>query len=216
LVCYDADTGAERAITAAHVMDGTSTMYNSGTAVADFDNRDTATDTTAYDVRSGASTGPLETISIPNISGAWRFAGLADKVRITSDGDFVSDGDTVDVELYGATSGTVSDVCNNTKRYDGKVDYQADMKEHKTDSDDFGGPWVDTNGKLLACHYGYSTYFSNEWGLISRSGVTRRCQRESLPVTRLCRRRPGRTVPVHEQNPSQVPGVRSGGRASVS
>jgi len=61
LVCYDADTGAERAVTADHVMDGASTMYNSGTAVADFDNRDTATDTTAYDVRSGASTGPLET-----------------------------------------------------------------------------------------------------------------------------------------------------------
>ena len=39
------------------------------------------------------------------------------------------------------------------------------MKEHKTDGGDSSGPWVDKNGKLLACHFGYATYFSNEWSL---------------------------------------------------
>jgi hypothetical protein len=164
LACYDKGSNDRVAITADHVMNGESTMYSYGDPVADFRTRDNATDTTAYTIRGGESVDIRGTVNIPNITGAWRFTGLADKVGNTDDGDTVADGGTVNVQLYGRTSGRVDDYCNNTKRT-GKIDYQADMKRHRTTGGDSGGPWVDNNGKLLACHYGYAADFDNEWSI---------------------------------------------------
>ena len=159
LVGYDADESGELILTADHTMEGDEEMKIFTDVVAEFHERDKSIDVTSYKVLSEVNTDILDTKgnNVPSISGAWRFAGLADKVGQTDDGDSVSDGGTVDVDLYGATSLHVSDKCNNTKR-SGKIEYEADMKDHKTANGDSGSPWVDTNGKLLGVHHGYNDF----------------------------------------------------------
>ncbi len=168
LVGYDADGSGELILTADHVMEGSSKMQFSDETIAEFHERDESVDVTSYKTTSSINTDPTGTVSeIPNITGTWRFAGLADTVGQTDDGDSVSDGGTVGVELYGLTSGYVSDECNNTKR-SGGIEYQADMKEHQTGRGDSGGPWVDSNGKLLGVHHGWNDplfSFQDEWSI---------------------------------------------------
>jgi len=163
LVGYDGD-GNQAIVTADHVMEEAQTMYSGGDEVGTFSSRDVSIDVTAYTRSNNASTnvGGTKSSSVSEITGAWKFAGLADKVGQTDDGDSVSDGDTVSVDHYGATSGHISDKCNNTKRT-GQIEYQADMVHHYTDGGDSGGPWVDDNGKLLGVHHGYD-YDSDLFG----------------------------------------------------
>lgn len=92
------------------------------------------------------------------------FKTLADKVGNTDDGDSVSDGETVDVKMFGAFSGQVSDFCNNTKRWN-RVSHQADMAHHRTTDGDSGGPWVDHDGKLLGLHHGAGGSGGNSWSV---------------------------------------------------
>jgi len=157
LVGYDADGSGKLILTADHVMNGADNMNFSDDKIAEFHERDQSLDVTSYKLTSSINTDPLDTVGtkVETVSGAWRFAGLADKVGQTDDGDSVSDGGTVTVDIYGKTSGYLSDVCNNTKRT-GKIEYQADMKDHKTAKGDSGGPWVDNNGKLLGVHHGHN------------------------------------------------------------
>lgn len=159
IVGYDADMDGELILTADHVMEGDD-MYFAGDKIAELHERDQSLDVTSYELTSSIDTDPLDTYSskVEPVSGAWQFAGLADKVGQTDDGDTVSDGETVDVDMYGSTSQHVSDKCNNTKRSD-QIEYQADMEHWRTDSGDSGGPWVDQNGKLLGVHHGSDSYF---------------------------------------------------------
>lgn len=167
LIAYKKYSDSQRIITADHVMEGANEMKFAGDTIGTFDTRDRSVDTTSYSVSSGVETDPLGTVDsrIPNISGVWRSAGLVDKVGNTDDGDSISDGETVDVKMFGALSGYVEDICNNTKRSFGQVSYQADMRDHKTTDGDSGGPWVDSNGKLLALHHGYASYNGNKWSV---------------------------------------------------
>lgn len=167
LVGYDADGTGELILTADHVMNGADEMHFSDDKIAEFHERNQSLDVTSYKLTSSISTDPLDTVGtkVEAVSGAWQFAGLADKVGQTDDGDSVSDGGTVDVELYGRTSLYVSDKCNNTKR-SGYIEYQADMADHKTDEGDSGAPWVDENGKLLGVHSGSrSDFFGDAWSI---------------------------------------------------
>lgn len=166
LVCYDQVTNDRVVITADHVPEGASTLYYDGDPVADIAYRDSGTDTTSYKIRSGVNVDVRGTIYIPDISGAWTFAGLSDQVGQTDDGDDLDDGDPVPVELWGSTSGFVSDRCNNTKR-DDRIEYQADMETHSTADGDSGGPWVDSDGNLLASHvgYDYDPWRGTEWSV---------------------------------------------------
>jgi S1-C subfamily serine protease len=167
LVGYDLDSDTELIVTADHVMNGAENMKFSGDTVGTLHIRNHLTDTTSYESTKNIDLDPRETADsrIPNISGAWRFDGLADKVGNTDRGDSVSDGGTVDVEMFGAFSGYISDTCNNTKR--GSVFYQADMKRHSTQKGDSGGPWVDANGKLLGVHHGKEEYSGDSWSVAS-------------------------------------------------
>lgn len=147
VVAYDLETAEEVVITADHITDGASQITHVGDPVADFAHRDTATDTTSYTLHSDTSAEPLATItSIPDVTGTWRFAGLSDQVS----------SEAVPVQLFGLGSGEVSDECNDTTR-DAEVEYQADMASHSTTDGDSGGPWVDDDGKLLACHFGWDS-----------------------------------------------------------
>ncbi len=161
LVGYDADGSGELVLTADHVMNGSAEMHDVNGKIGELHDRDQSLDVTSYKITSNIKTHPTGTFEdIPNITGAWRFAGLADKVGQTDDGDSVADGDTVPVELFGRSSSYVSDKCNNTKRSD-QVEYQADMANHHTDQGDSGAPWVDRDGKLLGVHHGADEAF---WG----------------------------------------------------
>ncbi len=155
LVGYDT-SGNELIVTADHVMEGADHIVFSGDEIADFYQRDQSLDVTSYKITADIGTDPTGTVSeIPDITGSWTFAGLSDKVGQTDDGDSVLDGGTVDVKLFGKTSGKVTNSCNNAKR-SGKLEYQADMKDYRTDKGDSGGPWVDSNGNLLGVHHGHN------------------------------------------------------------
>jgi hypothetical protein len=165
MIGYDANSSEKLILTAAHVTEGADTVEYAGDELGRFHKDDEFTDTVSYTLTGDFNVDPLGTVSqLPNISGAWNFAGLADKVGQTDDGDSVSDGGTVGVEFYGRTSGYVTDTCNNTKRT-GDVLYQADMKNNRTDDGDSGGPWVDGNGKLLGLHHGTSGYSGDFWSV---------------------------------------------------
>ena len=146
-------------------------MYDTdGNLLAQNQTFDAATDTSKYQIESGVSTDALGTISVPDVTGMWTFAGLADKVGQTDDGDSLSDGDTVSVQIYGAKSSRIDDTCNNTKRYGidrgGRdLEYQADVVKSETRDGDSGGPWVDDNGKLLACHFGIASDWDDAWSV---------------------------------------------------
>lgn len=157
MVATDSSSRDDVILTADHVMEGESTMYDSGgDSIGNFNARDQDHDITSYTADSGLYTDPGGTVqSIPDISGAWFFSGLTDAVGTTDDGGSVSDGGTVSVKMYGnGTGGVVENECNNTKRYGNHVDHQADMANRNATGGDSGGPWVDSNGKFLAMHSG--------------------------------------------------------------
>ncbi|WP_135826387.1 twin-arginine translocation signal domain-containing protein [Halorussus ruber] len=156
VVAYDADTSENVVITADHVTEGASQITYVGDSAADLAHRDTATDTTSYTVHSDTESDPLATVNgIPDVTGAWHFAGLSDAVS----------SDTVPVQLFGLGSGEVHDECTSTTR-SSQVEYQADMSSHSTVDGDSGGPWVDDDGKLLACHFGYDISLTlNKWSV---------------------------------------------------
>ena len=166
LVGYDAVDGEDLILTADHVMDGQDSIYFSDDKIGDLKVRDHTNDVTSYKLTGSIDRNPLETKiqDVPTVSGAWRFSGLADKVGNTDDGDSITDGETVDVKMFGAFSGQVSDFCNNTKRWN-RVSHQADMAHHRTTDGDSGGPWVDQDGKLLGLHHGAGGYDDNFWSV---------------------------------------------------
>ncbi len=165
LVAYDQLTDEKVILTARHVTDASQDLYVQGSKAGEKTAEDTAIDAVSYTM-TDPSFGDVGTVKeIQNVTGYWTFGGLADTVGQSDDGDSVSDGDTVAVDLYGKESGAVSDNCNNTKRT-GKIEYQADMANHRTQNGDSGGPWVDENGKLLALHYGSeSNIYGDKWSL---------------------------------------------------
>lgn len=162
MVVYDDSSGDKVVLTAEHVTESGDDLLIQGGNAGTFQDADKSLDAVSYvlDDPGYGTVGKVE--NIQNITGAWTFSGLADKVGQTDDGDDVGDGGTVSVDLYGDTSGHVSDVCNNTKRT-GNVDYQADMKHDRTADGDSGAPWVDDNGKFLALHVGTEDYLTNVW-----------------------------------------------------
>lgn len=162
VVGYDTSSGNKVVLTAEHVTESSFDLYIGGGEEGTFRVSDATLDAVSYtlDNPSFGTVGKVK--GIQDITGAWTFAGLADTVGQTDDGDTVSDGGTVSVDFYGKESGALSDVCNNTKRT-GKVDYQADMKEAKTQDGDSGGPWVDDNGKFLALHVGTTSDWFDTW-----------------------------------------------------
>lgn len=162
VVGYDTSSGNKVVLTAEHVTESSFDLYIGNGEEGTFRVSDATLDAVSYtlDNPEFGSVGKVE--DIQNITGAWTFSGLADTVGQTDDGDTVSDGETVAVDFYGQKSGALSDVCNNTKRT-GKVDYQADMKDDKTQDGDSGGPWVDGNGKLLALHVGTTSDSFDRW-----------------------------------------------------
>lgn len=189
LIAYDESTGDEVLVATDHTTAGEEQVDDTScTLIAENNKFDYATDTSRFVVVNGADVAPLRTINVPDISGAWRFAGLADTVGQTDDGDSLSDGGTVAVETYGAASGRLENTRNNTKRYGtdrefGELEYQADMVKSKATVGDSGAPWVDANGKLLAQHFGESRHVRRRVGhWHCRSGITQRGRGSSLTV----------------------------------
>jgi hypothetical protein len=162
VVAYDDGTGDKVVITAEHVTDSAYEILVEGSNAGSLKVSDASQDVVSYTLYEPnfATVGDVE--QIQNITGAWTFSGLADKVGQSDDGDSIGDGDTVSVDFYGQKSGQLSDECNNTQR-NAKVDYQARMKGGKTKDGDSGGPWVDSNGKLLAVHSGLESSYFNSW-----------------------------------------------------
>lgn len=164
VVGYDTSSGNKVVLTAEHVTDSSFDLFIDGGKEGTFRTSDATVDAVSYTMDNPEFGDVGKVKGIQNITGAWTFSGLADTVGQTDDGDTVSDGGTVAVDIYGQTSGELSDVCNNTKRT-GTLDYQADMKDFKTQDGDSGGPWVDDDGKLLALHSGWAEYDNNKWSI---------------------------------------------------
>jgi hypothetical protein len=161
LVCYD-DSGRVL-ITADHVMDGESTMYqpeNTTRNVGSYAARsfkEQGQDTTKYTVDYGVTTSPLETIrsDVPDVTGSWDFFGLA---------DVVNNGNSVHVQFSGANHCRAENTCVEATKYGARAKYQANMDDRNAGGGDSGASWVDDDGKLLAIHSGYiDPWFSSKY-----------------------------------------------------
>lgn len=145
-------------MTAHHVMENASTMYQNGDPIADHHYSNQARDVTSYTIKSGISNDIMgihnsSAIGVSELNGVWTFDGLTDAVS----------GGTVPCTLSGNQC-KIENECNATKRSGDRVEYEAAMKYERAIGGDSGAPWVDDDGYLLAMHSGWvQDYTLNKW-----------------------------------------------------
>jgi hypothetical protein len=135
-------------ITADHTMEASSEMYHpkNGRKIGNYQKRDQAMDTTRYILDSDDDGNPRETVepSQNDISGTWTHDGLTDAVNYY---------DYIECSFAGAETCYCTTRCNSTSKNEGVI-YEADMREVVTEAGDSGGPFVDSDGKLVCTLYG--------------------------------------------------------------
>lgn len=151
-------------VTADHVMEGTSTMTQppGDRPVGSFVSRDQSLDATKYELDTYYDANIDGTMSSrqPDMSGWWTFDGLSS----------ATSGGSIDCSYAGAESCYKSNAANNTSRSD-VVDYEADMRDHDTESGDSGGPFVDTDGYLVCILHGCQwDWTNNHWDIGTTAG----------------------------------------------
>lgn len=156
LVAWNADSSNpyKCLITADHVMESDLNMYQAGKEVGSLSATSSSMDGCKYKVINNTSADPRATVesSQPSITGTWDFAGLSDKVE--------SSGGTVSCSYAGAQTCYAETACDSTSKNDA-VTYEADMQNVVTENGDSGGPFVDTNGKLVCTLTGCQSNWSN-------------------------------------------------------
>ncbi|MFC6752053.1 hypothetical protein [Halorubrum tibetense] len=149
LVCYGdgTDTDDTVLITADHVMEGDSSMYQvDSDPIGSFSSRDQDEDITVYefDSDSGVSVNHRDIIGASDVTGAWTWDGILEN---TIQG-------TIDCTLSGKNSCTEDNMATGVDSGGERVEHQVNMNSRNAQNGDSGGPWVDDNGKLVAFHSG--------------------------------------------------------------
>ncbi|HET7323508.1 MAG TPA: hypothetical protein VFJ06_04180 [Halococcus sp.] len=154
-VAFDKGSNNEVLLTADHVMDGTSRMWqpdknhSDARRVGNFISRSrkgNGQDITKYRVRSGINAAPRRTQrgDVPNVTGTWGFFGLADRVNPR--------GASLKSYVSAANHCRFVDHCYEVTKYGSWVYYQANFDDSPAGGGDSGGAYVDGNGKLVAIH----------------------------------------------------------------
>lgn len=139
----------EVVLTNEHVGNGGSTISYNGTVVGNLDKIDDDTDTSSYVLRDNVDADARRMMDpLDDVATSWTYAGLSD--HVSSEG-------SLEVELYGRTSGHVEDKVVDTRRSRWwnsiNWDYEIHMDTHSTAAGDSGAPWVAGN-QLVAQHVG--------------------------------------------------------------
>lgn len=116
-------------------MDAVKYRRNSGTASAD--------------IRANASD------KLKDLSGTWDYQGLTDATSGT---------DTVGAEMAGATNCYVDTYCHDTEKDATSSVYYGAIFDDGGDGGDSGGPYVDSDGYLIALHH-------SDWGTDDKLGA---------------------------------------------
>ncbi|WP_247005055.1 hypothetical protein [Halosolutus gelatinilyticus] len=164
LVCYGdgTDTDDTVLITADHVMEGNSSMYQvDSNPVGSFSSRDQSEDITSYEFNSDSGTSPDHggvVGAAPDVTGVWTWDGILENtIR-----------DTIDCTLSGKNSCTEDNRVIGAAAGGERAEHQVNMDSRNAQGGDSGGPWVDDDGKLVAFHSGrvyieVGGYIIDEW-----------------------------------------------------
>lgn len=146
------NNGDELLIGSDHIMEGNSDMYQpagSDRKIGDFYKRSkeyNGEDVTSYTLADDIDIDARATIAVPDISGVWDFYGLVDELNYNG---------PVDCTLTGAGSCTVDNKAVNAVLGGRRVYHEVRMENRNATGGDSGGPWMDSNGDLVAIHSGY-------------------------------------------------------------
>jgi len=137
-------------LTNAHVMKTSETMHQPGepvnnNKVGSYYRSSSGEDMAAYTAEN-TTVKTRDVLGVNDLTGTWDFYGIA---------DVVNNNDSIPCTLSGASSCTENNTAVGTRRGGAQVYHEVHMDEQVGKGGDSGGPWVDSDGKLVAVHVGY-------------------------------------------------------------